>query len=120
MLMPENRHGVRAISLARFGAFEVRLIELADGRASDDQEFCIELYRHDNQSSLDSYRCRDFEEAEPLAEQLISCARQLHKSYFESETSRRSAVLGATDPGDLSDRNSYKELISASTWRKAW
>ena len=80
-LASEPEDGSRAMPLARFGAFEVRLIELAGRRMAEDSDFWIELYRHDIQSSLDSCRCRDLDEAEPIAEYLVACAKGLYESW---------------------------------------
>jgi hypothetical protein len=79
-LAGETEDGSRTMPLARFGAFEVRLIELAGRRMTEDSDFWIELYRHDIQSSLDSCRCQDLDEAEPIAEYLVACAKGLYES----------------------------------------
>jgi hypothetical protein len=80
-LASETEDGSRTMPLARFGAFEVRLIELASRRMTEDSDFWIELYRHDIRSSLDSCRCRDLGEAEPIAEYLVACAKGLYESW---------------------------------------
>ena len=77
----ETEDGSRTMPLARFGAFEVRLVELAGRRKTEDSDFWIELYRHDIQSSLDSCRCQDLDEAEPIAEYLVACARGLYDTH---------------------------------------
>jgi hypothetical protein len=82
---PLNAQGWRAVSLDRFGAFEVRLIEFADGGAPADTDIWIELYRHDTQASLDSCRCQDLDEAEAFAALLLAHARQLQQSHSGSE-----------------------------------
>jgi len=81
---PQNANGWRAISLERFGAFEVRLIEFADTGVADEADIWIELYCHDTQSSLDSCRCQGLDAAEPLAEQLVSRAQSLSRSQSAS------------------------------------
>jgi hypothetical protein len=80
-LAGETEDGSRTMPLARFGAFEVRLIELAGRRMTEESDFWIELYRHDIQSSLDSCRCQDIDEAEPIAEYLVACAKGLYESW---------------------------------------
>ena len=77
----ETEDGSRTMPLARFGAFEVRLVELAGRRKTEDSDFWIELYRHDIQSSLDSCRCQALDEAEPIAEYLVACARGLYDTH---------------------------------------
>jgi hypothetical protein len=67
-LASETEDGSCTMSLARFGAFEVRLIELARRPMTEDSDFWIELYRQDTQSSVDSCRCQDLDEAEPIAD----------------------------------------------------
>lgn len=81
LLAPPSGDGSRTVSLARFGTFEVRLIELADRGMAD---FWIELYCHYTRSSLDSCKCRELDDAEPIADHLIFCARQLNHSCTES------------------------------------
>jgi len=72
--------GSKQTAVARFGAFEVRLVELPRDRASDTSLFWIELYRHDTQTSLDSCRCDDLDDAELALQHLIVRARGLHRS----------------------------------------
>jgi hypothetical protein len=79
-LAPQNESGSRTIPVAHFGTFEVRLIEFADRNRRDSLDLWIELYRHDTQSSIDSCRCMDLDEAEDLGEYLISQARKLCES----------------------------------------
>jgi hypothetical protein len=80
-LAGETEDGSRTMPLARFGAFEVRLIELAGRRMTEESDFWIELYRHDIQSSLDSCQCQDLDEAEHIAEYLVACAKGLYESW---------------------------------------
>jgi hypothetical protein len=79
MLAPESEDGSRTVSLARFGEFEVRLVEIHHYTATDVSSLWTELYRHGIQSSLDSYRCEDLEGVEAAADQFTSRARVLHK-----------------------------------------
>jgi hypothetical protein len=48
--------------------------------ASGRPDLWVELYRHDTQSSIDSCRCRDFEEVQNFGGDLIAQARLLFKS----------------------------------------
>jgi len=79
-LAPQNASGSQTIPFAHFGAFEVRLIEFIDPGRQDGLDLWIELYRHDTQSSIDSCRCADLDEAESLGEYLICQARTLYES----------------------------------------
>ena len=63
--------------LARYGAYEVRLVELAHGH-DDDSSLWLRLYDRDSRASLDDRRCDDLEHAEILVEHLLSRAMQLH------------------------------------------
>ena len=76
-LTPQDEIGSRTIPVAHCGTFEVRLIEFTDGNRQDGLDLWIELYHHDTQSSINSCRCRDFEEVEDLGEYFISQAIEL-------------------------------------------
>jgi hypothetical protein len=80
-LVPEDTDGSRTVSLARYGAYEVRLVEFPPSHASDAFPFWLKLYRRDLQSSLDSRCCLDLDHAEAVAEQLVSRARKLHRAH---------------------------------------
>jgi hypothetical protein len=69
--------GTKAISLGRFGNYEVLLVELPQASAASDVRLWIELYDHALQHGLDSCGCTDIEEATTAARLLISRARQL-------------------------------------------
>jgi hypothetical protein len=79
-LTPRNESGSRIMSVARFGTFEVRLIEFVDCNRQGSWDLWIELYRHDTQSSLDSCLCDDLDEVESLGEHLLSQARELYET----------------------------------------
>jgi|SRR5215469_362728 len=74
-LTPQNESGWRTIPIAQFDTVEVRLIEIVDRNRRHTSDLWIELYHHDTQSSIDSCRCRDLDEAQNLGEYLISEAR---------------------------------------------
>jgi hypothetical protein len=87
LFAPAGKDGMRTIALTRYGAFEVRLVEFGSRcawedrrRGADASSLWIELYRRDTQSSLDRCRCHDLDEAENVAEQLLSRAQLLHRS----------------------------------------
>jgi hypothetical protein len=81
LLTPENTDGSRAVSLARYGAYEVRLVEFPRGSAAESCSLWLRLYDRDIRSSLDSRLCDDLDHAESLAEHLLSRARQLHTAH---------------------------------------
>jgi hypothetical protein len=71
----QSADGSRAMPIKRIGCVEVRLVEFARSEKEDDPEVWLELYQHDTHSSIDSYLCDDFDEAEPVLEYLISAAQ---------------------------------------------
>jgi len=68
----------RIVTLDRYGAYEVRLVEFLHGDPAAECLFWLELYCHATKSSLDSYRCDNLDDAETAANHLISSAKQLH------------------------------------------
>ncbi len=67
----------KAVSLGRFGGYEVLLVELAKASTATDTQLWIELYDHHLQHGLDSCGCTDIEEATIAARELITRAREL-------------------------------------------
>jgi hypothetical protein len=67
--------GCRAALLARYGAFEVRLVELLLDWQDDSIPFWIELFDHGSATTIDSYGGYDLEDAAAGAEALISQAK---------------------------------------------
>ena len=76
----QSADGSRATPIKRIGPVEVRLVEFASSGKEDSQEVWLELYRHDTRSSIDSYLCDVFDEAESVLEYLISCAQYFGQS----------------------------------------
>jgi hypothetical protein len=70
-------NGVKTVSLARFGDYEVRLVEFVRARPADPTPMWLELYNHQTQFGIDSCCCYDLEEAVHATEDLISRAREL-------------------------------------------
>jgi hypothetical protein len=85
VLAPTAKDGSRTTSVARYGVYEVRLFELASQRSLDTGGFWIELYRHDTHASLDTFLCHDLDEGEPVVEEFILSAKQLHESQHGSQ-----------------------------------
>jgi hypothetical protein len=84
--------GTKTVSLARFGNYEVLLVELAQGSITDDPELWIELYDHKVQHGLDSCGCTDIEEATIAARELISRARQLNEKVAPDSGDREDTI----------------------------
>jgi len=69
----------KSVSVARYGAYEVRLLRVVPGSSADPFIFWIELFDHNRAISLDSGSAKDLEKALGVAEELISHAEQLNK-----------------------------------------
>jgi hypothetical protein len=72
-----DRIGVKPISLARFGNYEVRLVEFVRTCPTDAAPMWLELYSHEAQSVIDSCCRYSIDETVQAAEHLISIAREL-------------------------------------------
>ena len=84
-LVAPGEHGAKSVSLARFGSYEVRLIEFEEPVHLDGPSLWMELYAHDVASSLDSCGCSTLDDAVAAAEILITHANALY---------RRTAISG--------------------------
>ena len=67
----------KVASLARFGAYEVRLIEFSLESCGDAALLWLELFAHDIGCSLDSFECDDLDEAVGHADEFIARAHAL-------------------------------------------
>jgi len=74
-----NEDGLKTVSLARAGNYEVLLVEFAQARLAGSPPVWLELYAHDIDAAIDSCCCRDFEEMVSAAKQLILRAKELSK-----------------------------------------
>jgi len=92
MLVPAGKDGSRTVSLARYGAYEVRLTEFATRRTGDSSAFWLEIYRHDIRAPLDGCRIEDLLDAETIVEQFVLRAIALHESHAESCRSAAVAI----------------------------
>jgi hypothetical protein len=73
--------GARSVRLARFGAYEVRLVEFEhDCLSGEGFPLWLELFAHDIQMSIDSRGCDEFDEAVGAADELIAKASELYRS----------------------------------------
>jgi hypothetical protein len=78
--LPAGNEEAKIAPLARFGAYEVRLIEFTGEVSGDAPYLWIELYAHDTCSSLDSAGCDDLDDAIRAAEDFIAKAAKLNGS----------------------------------------
>ena len=76
---PEDEHGVKAVPLARFGAYEVRLVEFSQISFGNAFDFCLELFDYNEGIAIDGGGANDLEEAVRFVEDLISGAQELSK-----------------------------------------
>jgi hypothetical protein len=76
-VVPADHKGSKTVSLARFGEYEVRLVEVVPANRADATPMWLELYSHETKFGIDSCRCYDLEAAVQATEELISRARQL-------------------------------------------
>jgi hypothetical protein len=94
-LVPANDDGTRCVPLARFGAYEVRLLELVDDAAKRLPPLWIELYAHDAASALDSCGLHELEDAVTAVDRLVARACELHaRSLRPWSADESSALIG--------------------------
>jgi hypothetical protein len=101
-LVPRESDGSRKTTLARFGAYEVRLFELALAFAPDTLPLWMELYAHDTGLTVDSFGCDDLDAAVEVADELTTLAKMLHEQSAASALQRD--VVDADEPSGKSSR----------------
>ena len=77
LFVSADADGSRAISLARFGDYDCRLVELPWTEAVE-APLWVELYDHVDQTSIDSCRCCDLDQMVYSAIQYMARAKQLN------------------------------------------
>ena len=75
--------GSRYAAIARIGAFEVRLIEMASGNSPEEATLWIELYDRCLRVGIDSYKCNDLDEVIDTAQILVTRATRLNNEARE-------------------------------------
>jgi len=73
----EERSDHRSVSLARHGAYEVRLVELSRKMETGAEPLWLELFDHDHQRAIDSYGGRTLVDITAAAESLCAKAKSL-------------------------------------------
>jgi hypothetical protein len=68
--------GTDAVTLARFGSFEVRLIQPMSDPPTREARFWMELFDHDRRLSIDSIGNLVLEDAATAAEEFIARAKR--------------------------------------------
>jgi len=76
--------GAKTVSLARCGPYDVRLLEFESERPDNPPQLWLELYSHETQRTIDSYRCCDLEADVQTTEELIAHAEQLNAGLHET------------------------------------
>jgi hypothetical protein len=101
-------NGAKTVSLARFGHYDVRLVEFVPTNPTDPTPMWLELYSHETQCAIDSCRCYDLEAAAQATEGLISQAKKLddasrgmtRKENAEPATGSRAGVADGAGQRD--------------------
>ena len=70
--------GSRYAAIARIGAFEVRLIEMASGNSPEEATLWIELYDRCLRVGIDGYKCNDLDGVIDTAQLLMTEATRLN------------------------------------------
>jgi hypothetical protein len=77
VLVSWDENGSRAVSLAKYGNYEVRLREVKSADAAEIPHLWVELYANDIRASIDACHCDDIEAAAMAAEYIMSQAQKL-------------------------------------------
>jgi hypothetical protein len=83
-LVPWDETRSRAVRLATFGNYEVRLREMLSVEGFDRSQLWIELYARHARVSIDSCGCDDIEEATTAFETLVSQSTELIKEQAQA------------------------------------
>jgi hypothetical protein len=73
----DERSDHQTVSLARHGAYEVRVVELLRKMKTGAEQLWLELFDHDHQNTIDSYNGRTLVDITAAAELLCSNAKIL-------------------------------------------
>jgi hypothetical protein len=76
LCIPENASGVRMVLLEQIGDYEIRMFEAGPADSVDGPLFWMELFDHNEQSSVDSCSCYEIEQAVTVFDGFVSQARQ--------------------------------------------
>ena len=83
-IAPANPDGSRTAEIARYGVYEIRLIEPAATSDADAISFWIELYDHKNKLVIDSCGGHEVDDVAAIAQELILLAERLHAGSGEA------------------------------------
>jgi hypothetical protein len=88
-VVPAGDDGTRCVPLARFAAYEVRLLELTDDAPDRLPPLPVELYAHDDASTLDTCSLHELEDAVTAVDRLVARACELHARSLRPWFGRR-------------------------------
>jgi len=88
VLVSWDENGSRAISVAKYGTYEIRLLEVMSADSAEIPHLWVELYANDVQVSIDACGCDDIEAATMAAEHVMSQAKQLEQGEGEPAARR--------------------------------
>jgi hypothetical protein len=89
-----SESGSRSASLAKYGNYEVRLLERRSADVADFPHLWVELHANDIQSTIDACGCDDVEAAAIAAEHIMSKASQLDQGARTARTRGCTADCG--------------------------
>jgi hypothetical protein len=79
-LVPADARSLRAVTLLRFGPFEIRAVQPLSATPTDTVTFWIELFDHDRQLSIDSIGDCTVDDAVIAVEDFIARATALNEN----------------------------------------
>ena len=88
--------GSRSASLAKYGSYEVRLVERRPIDGNDAPHLWVELHSKDTETAIDARGCDDLEAAAGAAEQLMAKALRLQNEILSKPGGPES---GSSGPG---------------------
>ena len=83
-LTSKHDNGSRCTAIARIGAFEIRLIEMASVDLPEEANLWVELYDRGLRVGVDSCKCSDLDEMIDTAQLLVAQATQLDNEAREA------------------------------------
>jgi hypothetical protein len=83
-----SERGSRSVSLAKYGDYDVRLIERKPSSDGDAPDLSVELHAKDAGTPIDVRGCDDLEAAALAAEQIMSKAERLQNEMLTRRNTR--------------------------------
>jgi hypothetical protein len=83
VLVSWDENGSRSVSLAKYGNYDVRLLEVKSADTAEMPHLWVELYANDIRASIDACGCDDIEAAAMAAEHIMSEAQKLEQGEAE-------------------------------------